>query len=105
MVRTTKSQESAKIVAKYFQSTRDYRSVIEFCLLAGLGDEALSYAQVIFPYHLLSHVVSHKQNNNQMEFYAQQIEKTADPNTRKFHDAHFYYSSITIDSQRNRYLL
>jgi WD repeat-containing protein 19 len=48
IVRATRSPESAKIVAKYFQSTKDYKAVIEFCLLAGLAEEAMSYAQVYF---------------------------------------------------------
>ncbi|KAJ3156217.1 WD repeat-containing protein 19 [Geranomyces michiganensis] len=45
IVRKTRSRESAKLVAKVFQSLRDYRSVVEFYLMAGMRDEAFELAQ------------------------------------------------------------
>ncbi|KAJ3181263.1 WD repeat-containing protein 19 [Geranomyces variabilis] len=45
IVRKTRSRESAKLVAKVFQSMRDYRSVVEFYLMAGMREEAFELAQ------------------------------------------------------------
>ena len=58
LVRETKSKEGAKMITRFFQGIRDYRSVVEFCLLAGMKEDALHYAQV----------------NNQMEVYAELVE-------------------------------
>ncbi|KAJ3283607.1 WD repeat-containing protein 19 [Borealophlyctis nickersoniae] len=45
IVRKTRSRDSAKIVAKFFQGIRDYRSVVEFYLMAGMREEAFELAQ------------------------------------------------------------
>ncbi|KAJ3011652.1 WD repeat-containing protein 19 [Thoreauomyces humboldtii] len=45
IVRKTRSRESARLVAKVFQSLRDYRSVVEFFLIAGMREEAFELAQ------------------------------------------------------------
>ncbi|KAJ3113681.1 WD repeat-containing protein 19 [Physocladia obscura] len=45
IVRETRSRESARIVSKFFQSMKDYRSVVEFLLMAGMADEAFELAQ------------------------------------------------------------
>ncbi len=66
IVRKTKSRDGAKIIAKFFQTLKDYKSVIEFCLLAGLEDDAFAYARA----------------NNYMEHYAQLIEQDAPRETR-----------------------
>ena len=49
IVRKTRSRDSAKLVAKFFQSIKDYQNVIEFQLLAGMTDEAFEIATVRFP--------------------------------------------------------
>lgn len=61
IVRETKSREGAKLVMQFFQDIKDYRSVVEFCLIAGMSDEALNYAKA----------------NGQMELYAELIETEA----------------------------
>jgi WD repeat-containing protein 19 len=66
LVRETKTKEGAKLVMRFFQGMKDYRSVVEFCLLAGMQDEALNYAKV----------------NGQMELYAELIEADASTDTR-----------------------
>ncbi|KAJ3028907.1 UNVERIFIED_CONTAM: WD repeat-containing protein 19 [Siphonaria sp. JEL0065] len=45
IVRETRSRDSARIVSKFFQSMRDYKSVVEFLLMAGMVDEAFELAQ------------------------------------------------------------
>ncbi|KAI9344181.1 hypothetical protein DFJ73DRAFT_840418 [Zopfochytrium polystomum] len=45
IVRETRSRESARIVSKFFQGMRDYRSVVEFLLMAGMVDDAFELAQ------------------------------------------------------------
>ncbi|KAJ3394005.1 WD repeat-containing protein 19 [Entophlyctis sp. JEL0112] len=45
IVRETRSRDSARIVSKFFQSMKDYRSVVEFLLMAGMTDEAFELAQ------------------------------------------------------------
>ncbi|KAI8921154.1 hypothetical protein DFJ77DRAFT_448813 [Powellomyces hirtus] len=45
IVRKTRSRDSARLVAKVFQSMRDYRSVVEFFLMAGMREEAFELAQ------------------------------------------------------------
>ncbi|KAI8820676.1 WD repeat-containing protein 19-like protein [Fimicolochytrium jonesii] len=45
IVRRTRSRESARLVAKVFQSMRDYRAVVEFYLMAGMRQEAFELAQ------------------------------------------------------------
>ncbi|KAJ3176549.1 WD repeat-containing protein 19 [Irineochytrium annulatum] len=45
IVRETRSRESARIVSKFFQARKDYHSVVEFCLMAGMTDEAFELAQ------------------------------------------------------------
>lgn len=51
IVRKTKSKEGAKLISKFFQSVQDYKSVVEFCLLAGLREEALNCAKVYKMFH------------------------------------------------------
>ncbi|KND01208.1 uncharacterized protein SPPG_04298 [Spizellomyces punctatus DAOM BR117] len=45
IVRKTRSRESAKLVSKFFQSIKDYKSVVEFFLMAGMREEAFELAQ------------------------------------------------------------
>ncbi|KAJ3099152.1 WD repeat-containing protein 19 [Phlyctochytrium planicorne] len=45
IVRETRSRESARIVSKFFQARLDFKSVVEFCLMAGMVDEAFELAQ------------------------------------------------------------
>ncbi|KAI8831390.1 hypothetical protein BC829DRAFT_409646 [Chytridium lagenaria] len=45
IVRDTRSRESARIVSKFFQARQEYNSVVEFCLMAGMVDEAFELAQ------------------------------------------------------------
>ncbi|KAI9206652.1 uncharacterized protein BJ171DRAFT_597315 [Polychytrium aggregatum] len=45
IVRNTRSRESAKLVAKFFQSIKDYKSVVEFYLVSGMQTEAFELAQ------------------------------------------------------------
>jgi WD repeat-containing protein 19 len=47
VVRRTHSKDSAKLVVKFFQEQKEYKPVIEFCLLAGLEEDAFEIAQVI----------------------------------------------------------
>ncbi|KAJ1556127.1 WD repeat-containing protein 19, partial [Cladochytrium tenue] len=46
VVRETRSKESARIVSRFFQGMRDFRSVVEFLVMAGMTDEAFEVAQV-----------------------------------------------------------
>ncbi|KAI8836727.1 hypothetical protein BJ741DRAFT_708422 [Chytriomyces cf. hyalinus JEL632] len=45
IVRETRSRDSARIVSKFFQSMKDYKSVVEFLLMAGMMEEAFELAQ------------------------------------------------------------
>lgn len=54
VVRKTHSRESAKAIVNYFQEQQQYKPVIEFCIVAGLDDEAFAIAQ----------------QNDEMGFYA-----------------------------------
>ncbi|KAJ1537325.1 WD repeat-containing protein 19 [Nowakowskiella sp. JEL0078] len=45
IVRKTRSREAAKMVSKYFQSVKDFKSVVEFFLMANMKDEAFALAQ------------------------------------------------------------
>ena len=45
VVRKTHSRDSAKLVVKFFQERREYKPVIEFCLLAGMDDDAFEIAR------------------------------------------------------------
>ena len=54
IVRETRSKESARIVSKFFQGMQDYKSVVEFLLMAGMSDEAFELAQVKNRYAPLS---------------------------------------------------
>jgi WD repeat-containing protein 19 len=47
IVRDTRSRESARIVSKFFLGLRDFKSVVEFLLMAGMNDEAFELAQVL----------------------------------------------------------
>ncbi|KAJ3227474.1 WD repeat-containing protein 19 [Clydaea vesicula] len=44
IVRKTQCRKSAKLVSKFFQSIKDYKSVIEFYVMAGIIDEAFEIA-------------------------------------------------------------
>lgn len=46
VIRKTHSRDSAKLIVKFLQEKSDYRSVIEFCLIAGMDKEAYEIAQV-----------------------------------------------------------
>lgn len=48
LVRKTRSREGARLLSKFFQSAGDFKGVVEFCLIAGMRDEALKCAQVWF---------------------------------------------------------
>ncbi|KAJ3330817.1 WD repeat-containing protein 19 [Blyttiomyces sp. JEL0837] len=45
IVRDTRSKESARVVSKFFQGMKDFKSVVEFLLMAGMADEAFELAQ------------------------------------------------------------
>lgn len=61
IVRRTKSRDSAKLISKFFQTMKDYRSTVEFCLVAGMKDEAFELAQ----------------QHNVMEIYAEAVKDEA----------------------------
>jgi WD repeat-containing protein 19 len=67
IVRETRSKESARIVSKFFLNMRDYKSVVEFYLMAGMFDEAFELAQ----------------QNDVMEHFAELIKDEAGPEMRK----------------------
>jgi WD repeat-containing protein 19 len=46
IIRKTHSRESAKLIIKFLQEKSDYKSVIEFCLMAGMDKEAYEIAHV-----------------------------------------------------------
>ena len=66
IVRRTKSRESAKLISHFFQEMRDFKSTVEFCLLAGLKTEAFEIAQV----------------QDVMEVYAELVKDDATPDIR-----------------------
>jgi WD repeat-containing protein 19 len=45
IVRKTRSRESARLISKFFQKINDYKSVIEFCLIADMKEDAFEIAQ------------------------------------------------------------
>lgn len=61
LARRTKSRESAKIIAKFFQSVKDYRAVVEFCLMADMKEDAFMLAKA----------------NDVVEYYAELIQENA----------------------------
>ncbi|KAI8805835.1 hypothetical protein BJ742DRAFT_819298 [Cladochytrium replicatum] len=63
IVRSTRSRDAAKMVSKFFQMIKDYKSVVEFCLVAGMQDEAFELAQ----------------QHDVMEHYAELIKEEATP--------------------------
>ncbi|KAJ3030718.1 WD repeat-containing protein 19 [Rhizophlyctis rosea] len=65
LVRKTRSRESAKMVARYFMAQKDYRSVVEFYLMAGMSSEAFELAQ----------------QQGVMEYYADLVKDEADQAT------------------------
>ena len=46
LVRKTKSKDAALILSNHYRAVGDYRSVIEFCLVADMKNEAFEVAQV-----------------------------------------------------------
>ncbi|KAI9093093.1 hypothetical protein DFS34DRAFT_717341 [Phlyctochytrium arcticum] len=65
IVRQTRSRESARLISKFFQSIKDYRSVVEFYLMAGMQDEAFELAQ----------------QRDVMEHYAELVREDTTPST------------------------
>ncbi|KAJ3110612.1 WD repeat-containing protein 19 [Phlyctochytrium bullatum] len=63
LVRETRSRESARIISKFFQARHEYKSVIEFCLMAGMSDEAFELAQ----------------QHDVMEHFAELVKREASP--------------------------
>ena len=47
VIRKTHSRDSAKLIVSYLQEKSDFKSVIEFCLMAGMEKEAYEIAHVI----------------------------------------------------------
>ncbi|ORX55502.1 hypothetical protein BCR36DRAFT_581508 [Piromyces finnis] len=45
IVRKTRSRESARLISRFFQKINDYKSVIEFCLIADMKEDAFEIAQ------------------------------------------------------------
>jgi len=45
IIRKTRSRESARLISRFFQQINDYKSVIEFCLIADMKEDAFEIAQ------------------------------------------------------------
>ncbi|KAJ3055204.1 WD repeat-containing protein 19 [Rhizophlyctis rosea] len=87
IVRKTRSRESAKLVAKYFMSQRDYQSVVEFYLMAGMGSEAFELAQ----------------QQGVMEHYAELVKEDTDQAT--LHNIATYFETHNQSLMAGRYHL
>ena len=51
------------MIAKFFQTVKDYRAAVEFCIIAGMHEEAFIMAQT----------------HSEMEFYAELVKEGAAP--------------------------
>ncbi|TPX41030.1 hypothetical protein SeMB42_g05773 [Synchytrium endobioticum] len=63
LVRKTKSKDAAHILSNHYRAIGDYRSVIDFCLLADMKNEAFEIAQ----------------QNDVMDHYAELVQNQATP--------------------------
>ena len=45
VVRKSRHMPSARMISRHFLSTGDFKSVVEFCLMAGMVDEAFELAK------------------------------------------------------------
>lgn len=58
IVRKHKSKESAKLIAKFFQTVQDFKAVVEFCIIADMKDEAFLFAKTYNLVEFYSDLVS-----------------------------------------------